>query len=197
MLNAFEDQARANGSTRLSLDVSAKVTKRLARHPNLVETLTLLSDSNGRPALVMRYYDGQTLENLLEHNRRLGQLFDLVEAFVITGKLASALAALHAVGTIHRDVKPANIVLANGEPILMDLGVVRTTKFPEQTTANAFMGTIRYSAPEYLFGDEHDASLDLFSLGAVVWELLGNTQYLAEETNWARMIDGTRKQTRK
>jgi eukaryotic-like serine/threonine-protein kinase len=91
---------------------------------NLVRTVGLASMDDGLPALVMQYYEGETLEGYLKSRRTPRQPTAFKFAFHVIGAIAaSALAALHEQGIIHRDVKPANIVIEKtGIPILMDLG---------------------------------------------------------------------------
>jgi serine/threonine protein kinase len=157
-------------------------------HPNLVKTLSIIRDVEGKPALVMDFYDGNTLESYLEERRRQNIPIDLGFAFKIIGDLASVINALHQAGAIHRDVKPANIILSGDKPILMDLGVISSKDFPEQTTSGAFLGTIRYAAPEYLFGEEYDSRIDIYSLGAIAYELFNRELFLSMESQWARLI---------
>lgn len=161
---------------------------RKVRHPNLVKTLSIIRDDQGNPALVMTYYSGETLESFLETARKEQKLVEVKVAFEIVARLASTLHALHKSGAIHRDVKPANIILSETGPILMDLGVVRSSDFPERTTGNAFLGTIRYAAPEYLFGDAYDSRVDVYSLGAIIYELFVGKRFLDQENQWARLI---------
>jgi serine/threonine protein kinase len=192
------------------------------QHPNLVKTLSIIADPDGRPALVMAYCDGETLESCFERIRReklpidwnkanasyqvsyeareryfddiwnKEKHIDLDFAFKIVGDLASAIAAIHETGAIHRDIKPANIILSNDGPILMDFGVMTSKDFPEQTTSGEFLGTIRYAAPEYLFGETYDSSIDVYSLGAVAYELFGEQRFPSEETEWARLVANKR-----
>jgi serine/threonine protein kinase len=157
-------------------------------HPNLVKTLSIIRDPEGRPALVMNYYDGETLESYLENRRNRKVHTNLDFAFTIIGNLASAISTVHQAGAIHRDVKPANIILSDGLPILMDLGVVSSKDFPEQTTSGAFLGTIRYAAPEYLFGEGYNSSIDVYALGAIAYEFFKNEPFPSKETQWARLI---------
>ena len=95
-------------------------------HPNLVRTLGLVADERSLPALVMEYYDGESLQEYLARNREAGDPIDFDKALDIVAGVAGALKALHDNGIIHRDVKPGNIMLTPSGPILMDLGVVAT-----------------------------------------------------------------------
>ena len=156
--------------------------------PNLVRSFSIIRNTQGNPALVMAYYTGETLEEYLENMRIEKKVVDVEFAFKIIHGLASALSALHNAGAIHRDVKPANVILSSSNPILMDLGVVKSSYFPEQSTSGAFLGTIRYAAPEYLFGEEYDSRVDIYSLGAIVFELFKGELFLSGETQWARLV---------
>lgn len=157
-------------------------------HPNLVKTLGVVADERTLPALVMQYYEGESLQNYLERNRNTRTPIDIENTFDILGGVAGALKALHDSGVIHRDVKPANILLTSNGPILMDLGVVASRDFAHQTTEGAFLGTIRYASPEYLFGESYDFKVDIYSLGAIAYELITGQEFTAEEDHWARLI---------
>jgi serine/threonine protein kinase len=184
-------------------------TGRKLCHPNLVQTISIIRDNNGNPALVMQYYPGKTLAEYLEEKRQEDIPIDLEFAFQIILDIAYAIKTLHEAGAIHRDVKPANIILSKNGPILMDLGVVKSQDFSEQTTKDAFLGTIRYAAPEYLFAEDYDNSIDIYSLGAIIYELFRGKPFLydnyqffwrkkwdvnmvelppPEEVNWAGLI---------
>jgi serine/threonine protein kinase len=84
---------------------------RSLNHPHIVRTLTLIFEESGRPALVMVYYRGKTLQCILEGQRTSESPMSPEEALRILGPLADALATLHARGVVHRDVKPANIMI--------------------------------------------------------------------------------------
>lgn len=161
---------------------------RRVKHSNLVRTLSIIRDSNGNPALVMNYYEGETLEEYLEKLRAEDKYVDVELAFQIVGNLASALTALHKANVIHRDIKPANVILSSTGPILMDLGVIASSDFPECTTTGKFLGTIRYAAPEYLFGEKIDSRIDLYSFGAVVYEIFIGKRFLYFTNQWAKLI---------
>lgn len=163
-------------------------TGRHVVHPNLVRTLGLVADERSLPALVMEYYDGESLQEYLARNREAGDPIDFDKALDIVAGVAGALKALHDNGIIHRDVKPGNIMLTPSGPILMDLGVVATEHSAEMTTSGIFLGTIRYGSPEYLFGETYDFKVDIYSLGASLYELVTGLEFIAEKNQWARMI---------
>jgi len=163
-------------------------TGRTINHRNVIKTLSILRSPDGNPALVMKYYAGESLQSLLQRKRATGDQISLSDGFQIIGALAAGIAAVHKVGCIHRDIKPANIVLEESNPVIMDFGVVRSSALPEQTTTGTFLGTLRYSAPEYIFGEECDSSGDIYSFGAIVYEVFGDRVYLDGADHWAKVV---------
>ncbi len=121
------------------------------------------------PYLVMEFIDGCTLEALVRRNGPL----DAKEVLRIGIQAAHGLAAAHRLGLIHRDVKPANILLENGvqRVKLTDFGLARAADDASLTQSGFIAGTPLYMAPEQANGDPIDARTDLFSLGSVLYEL--------------------------
>ena len=163
-------------------------TGRRIEHSNLVKTLALILDPTGVPVLVMSFHNGKTLESYLDKLRSRKKFLEVEKAFSIIGGIAGALAILNEDNIIHRDVKPANIIINKDRPILMDFGVVKSSDFPEQTKTGSFLGTIRYAAPEYLLGEEYDKTIDIYSLGSIIFEIFGGSRFLSQETQWARLV---------
>src|SRR5262249_17835992 len=121
------------------------------------------------PYLVMEYVDGQSLEALL----RRGGALAVQEVLGIGIQGASGLAAAHKQGLIHRDVKPANILLENGvqRVKLTDFGLARAADDASLTQSGYIAGTPLYMAPEQAAGEPLDHRSDLFSLGSVLYEM--------------------------
>jgi serine/threonine-protein kinase len=151
-------------------------TGRRIVHRNVMRVLGAVMDDSGRPALVMQYYDGPTLESLLREMRARDTPLPVETSFAYLRDLASGIRALHAGGIIHRDIKPANVIVHSEGLVVADFGVVRSQDLPEQTTTGAFLGTIRYAAPEYLFGRDYNDRIDIYSLGAIAYELFSNRE---------------------
>ena len=164
------------------VDVGRRVT-----HPNVAQVFGGILDDAGRPALVMQYCEGQTLETAL-HECAEFERMSLEDRFSILSGIAGGIAALHDCGIIHRDVKPANIILTAGGPVLTDFGVVKSSSFAQQTTAGAFLGTIRYAAPEYIFGEDSDRRLDVYGFGGIAYEVLTGRELYGSERHWARLV---------
>jgi ATP/maltotriose-dependent transcriptional regulator MalT len=138
---------------------------RLSGHPHIVTVLQTGTTAAGRPFIVMPYYAKDSLEAVI---RRHGPL-DWPEVITIGVKLAGALQAAHQAGTLHRDVKPANILLTDyGEPQLTDFGIARITG-GFQTATGVITGSPAFTAPEVLEGVAPTAASDVYSLGATLF----------------------------
>jgi transcriptional regulator with XRE-family HTH domain len=156
-------------------------------HPNLVRMYEYsIDDDRVPPFLAMEYVDGITLDAWLTmyHPVSGRLLLRIVDALI------DGLGHLHENGVTHRDFKPQNIMMASTfEPKIMDFGVVRVTSDTPITPKDKFVGTIRNSSPEMLFGREYDQRTDLYSLGTVIYSLLYGEQVFAEENQFARLIE--------
>lgn len=139
-------------------------------HENVVTVLQVeREESNDLPFLVMQLVTGESLQERLD---RVGPL-PLLEILRIGAQTAAGLAAAHAQGLIHRDVKPANILLeqATGRVKLTDFGLARATEDVKLTQTGHVAGTPLYMAPEQARGEPVDHRADLFSLGSVLYAL--------------------------
>jgi hypothetical protein len=162
-------------------------------HPNIV-TIYDAGDWDGVLYIAMRHVDGDLKELL----RRDGPL-PLDTALSVVSQVGSALDAAHARGLLHRDVKPANILLdpasePDGLPhaYLADFGLTKHLESRSGITASGqFVGTIDYMSPEQIEGRDVDARTDIYSLGCVVFECLAGTTPFRRETDvavlWAHM----------
>ena len=137
------------------------------QHPNIVAIYDFaLDDAN--PFLVMEYVDGMNLAEVL--SRRGRYAVDAARSVIL--QVLDALACAHAIGVVHRDVKPANILLTPGERVkVADFGIARLDT-SHLTQDGTMIGTPSYMSPEQCVGDSADARSDLFSAGAVLYEML-------------------------
>ena len=138
-------------------------------HPNLVSVYDVLAGDDGEPVIVMEYVEGETLRDALER----GAGFAVGEAVRVIGGVGAGLDAIHRRGVVHRDVKPANILLGtNGAIKLADLGIASAADRTRITMDGAVLGTFSYMAPEQLEGDRPTAAIDVYALAAVAFEVL-------------------------
>jgi eukaryotic-like serine/threonine-protein kinase len=139
-------------------------------HPNVV-TIHGVEEFADQPFLVMEFLSDGTLSDRL---RREGRLTP-IEALRLSTQIAAGLAAAHAQGVIHRDVKPGNIMLEDGldRVRISDFGLARVTlDNMELTSRDLTVGTPAYMAPEQVAGEDVDARTDLFALGCVMYAML-------------------------
>jgi serine/threonine-protein kinase len=144
----------------------AKSAGRL-NHPNIV-TIYDVGRADDTAFIAMEHLEGQDLREIIASNQPL-QPDWIVE---ITAQVADALAFAHDHGVVHRDIKPANImVLPNGIVKIMDFGIAMTSS-GAQTQAGTILGSPKYMSPEQVSGKVVDGRSDIFSLGAILYELL-------------------------
>src|SRR5918995_887777 len=140
-------------------------------HPGVVAVYDTGSE-HGTHFIVMEYVDGRTLKDVI---RAEAPLYP-DRAAEITADVCSALAAAHARGLVHRDVKPANIMLMpDGRVKLMDLGIARVAEGETVTQTASMLGTAQYLSPEQAQGQAVDFRSDLYSLGCCLYEMLTGT----------------------
>jgi hypothetical protein len=141
------------------------------QHPAIVRFLDHGRTPSGKAFLVMEWLDGCGLDVLLAR-----QLPPLQEALELGQRVASALAAVHRAGLIHRDIKPGNLFLVDSKPArakLIDFGLVRGGKLSAMTQVGVAVGTPGYMAPEQIRGvGAIDWRADLYALGCILFELV-------------------------
>ena len=161
----------------------AVLTRRL-RHPNAVRVDDIDKAADGRPFIVMEYVEGRALQDVMREQGPMAA----ARVCAIVKQLAAALEAAHALGIVHRDVKPSNIILRNtsqGErAVVLDFGIAKAREAqlgesgPEHVTMTGvglLIGTPAYMSPEQATGkrgDELDGRSDLYSLGVVMYQML-------------------------
>jgi Tol biopolymer transport system component/predicted Ser/Thr protein kinase len=163
-LRRFEQEARAASALN---------------HPNIL-TIHEIGEAEGRRFIATEYIKGETLRQRMAAGR-----LKAVEALNIAEQIASALTEAHAAGIVHRDIKPDNIMLrSDGLVKLLDFGLAKlteqeyarpadSTNAPVMTSAGVLMGTVRYMSPEQARGLPVDARTDTWSLGVVLYEMVG------------------------
>jgi hypothetical protein len=137
-------------------------------HPNIVAVFDSGADAELH-YLVMEYVPGQSLAELLHRQGRLAPR----RAAELTMQVCAALAAAHAQGLVHRDVKPGNVLLdGDGRVKVADFGIVKAAAADTLTGSGLVLGTAAYLSPEQAQGGPVDARSDLYGLGCVLYELL-------------------------
>jgi serine/threonine protein kinase len=140
-------------------------------HPNIVPVFDA-AEENGLLFIAMACVDGSDLKTLLVTEGRL----PLRRALRIVSQIASALDAAHARGLVHRDVKPANVLVGRDDrALLSDFGVVKELTSGGSTRTGSFVGTIEYCAPEQIEGGDVDARADVYALACVFYECVVGT----------------------
>jgi serine/threonine-protein kinase len=135
-------------------------------HENVVRVLDS-GEHDGRPWIALEYVEGETLAGVLSRRGRLPP----GEAASIGRQLCAGLQHAHDAGLVHRDVKPANVVVrSDGSATIVDFGVARAHEGTELTEHGSVVGTASYLAPELAAGGQVTAAADLYSLGAVLFE---------------------------
>jgi serine/threonine protein kinase len=136
-------------------------------HPNIVRVFDV-GETDGRPYIAMEHVDGETLADLIQRGP-----VDPGEAAQLGVQAARALAAAHAAGLVHRDVKPHNLLLGrDGVLKLGDFGIALGLEGTKFTAAGTVLGTAAYLAPEQARGEQVTSAADVYALGLVLVELL-------------------------
>jgi serine/threonine-protein kinase len=141
-----------------------------AEHPHIVP-LYSADSAGGLLYLVMRLLPGRSLEDRIAEGK-----LPAAEAARIALECARALAAAHAVGVVHRDIKPGNILLdAGGNATVTDFGIALVTSRPARELLGSTTGTPQYMSPEQSLGERVDGRADVYALGVVLYEMLTGT----------------------
>jgi serine/threonine protein kinase len=144
------------------------------KHPNIVQVYDFEYDAEGESYyMVMEYINGPTLKDRLFDLGLSGDRLPLAEAIRIIKTAAQALAYAHERGMIHRDVKPANLMLdEDGRVVLTDFGIAKILTGAHVTSSGGMVGTPAYMSPEQGLGEAGDERSDLYSLGVILYQLV-------------------------
>src|SRR3954453_19062579 len=169
---SFRERFKREWETAASID-----------HPNVIPVYEA-GEAEEHLFLAMRYVEGLDLANLIAREPE----FAPERAVRIVAQVASALDAAHARGLVHRDVKPANILIgADDHVYLTDFGLSRATEQSRMTRTGMFVGSTDFAAPEQVRGEETDARTDVYALGCVLFELLTRHVPFERASDMAKM----------
>jgi serine/threonine protein kinase/Tfp pilus assembly protein PilF len=150
-------------------------------HPNIV-TIYEIGEHEDQVFIAMEYVEGQTLKELITVNRTPSTVdpspithhpLPITQVIEIATQLASGLAAAHAKGIVHRDVKPQNILVDKSSRVkILDFGLAKLRGVSQLTKESSTLGTVHYMSPEQTMGKEVDQRTDIWSLGVVLYEML-------------------------
>ncbi len=152
-------------------------------HPRICTVYEIGECEDGRPFIAMAYCAGETLRE-----RILRGPIPFDEARAITIQIAEGLAAAHEAGVVHRDIKPANIMLTPGGVKILDFGLAKLSDATQMTQTGATLGTPAYMSPEQAKGETVDPRSDIWSLGAIVYEMVTGARAFAGDNPTAIMF---------
>jgi eukaryotic-like serine/threonine-protein kinase len=176
-IKVLDDRYARDESVRARFTREALAAARLSGNANIV-TIYDVGEHNGRPFIVMEYLAGGSLEEKLRGRGAVppGQALEWLE------QAAAALDAAHREGVVHRDVKPANLLLDRNERVhVADFGIASAAGMDSLTQTGTVLGTASYLSPEQAQGERTTAASDLYSLAVVAFELFtGHRPFEAE-----------------
>jgi eukaryotic-like serine/threonine-protein kinase len=162
-IKVLAEHLAGDGSFRARFLQESKLAGRLS-HPNVVQVYDA-GETEGSPYIVMEYVPGDTIAQRGKLSYR--------EAVPLALQACAGLQHAHAAGLVHRDVKPANLLVREDDVLkIADFGIARAAELTRLTEHGTVLGTAAYLSPEQAAGEEVTTATDIYSLGAVVYELL-------------------------
>lgn len=177
----------ASNSSMLARFKQELLLSRQVTHKNVIRIYDL-GDAEGVKFITMEFVQGRDLRSLIHEKKQ----FSPEEAVELMQQVCQALEAAHAVGVIHRDLKPQNIMREDTSRILvMDFGLARTMEGDGMTQTGALVGTMEYMSPEQALGKELDQRSDIFTAGLILYEMLTGKMPFKADTALASLIRRT------
>ena len=151
------------------------------RHPNIVQVYDFNHDGDTY-YMVLEFVPGESLQDRLKRLNQEGRKLSMDQVIDLAAKICDAVDYAHKRGLVHRDIKPANVMInVQGEPILMDFGIVKILGGTQHTATGAVVGTAIYMSPEQIRGEHADHRADIYSLGVMLYEMVsGKPPYDAD-----------------
>ncbi len=181
-LKFLPPETSRDSEARERLTQEAKAASALD-HPNICTIHDIDATPEGQLFIAMAYYDGETLKKRIARGH-----LAIDEALDIAIQVAQGLAEAHAAGILHRDIKPANVMLSkSGLVKIVDFGIAKLLNTTGPTRTGTTLGTVAYMSPEQVACQGLDQQSDVWSLGAVLYELLTGRPPFDGDSEWAVM----------
>ena len=167
-LKVFQEDAEVSKTLQERFRREVEASKKLREHPNIITTYATGQDGKFHYIAMQRVDGSRTLSDIIRNEQAP---ISRIVVYII--RIARALDFAHRCNILHRDVKPANIMINRfDEPLLADLGVAAINEWPKFTVAGAITGTPLYMSPEQARGEDLNPRSDIYSLGVVLYEAL-------------------------